>query len=54
MKSMLSGLIALAWFASMVPITAQAGEGIVTYTPGAIEAAVSRGETVLIDYKAEW
>ena len=54
MKRTMSGLLALAWLMILVPMPAPAGEGVVSYTPGAVEAAINRGETVLIDYKAWW
>lgn len=47
-------LLALAWFLVAVPLTAQAADGWVEYKPGALKAALARGETVLLDYKATW
>ena len=54
MKRSKLGLLALAWLLMFAPMPASAGEGIVQYEPGAIEAAINRGETILIDYKAVW
>lgn len=38
--------------AAFVPLAAQAE--IVDYTPGLIEAALTDGKTVFVDYSAEW
>ena len=54
MKLLMSGLLALTWLVSCVSLPAEAGPGYVTYSPGALEAAIGRGETVLVDYKAQW
>jgi thioredoxin 1 len=45
-------LSAAASFA-VVPLAAQAA-GFVDYTPGAIDAALADGKTVLVDYSATW
>ena len=53
MKHILSGLIALAMLA-VFPMAAHADKGLIPYKPGALKAAIARGETVLVDYKAVW
>ena len=52
LRNILSGLLALVWL--VIPLSAQAGQGTVTYKPGALKAAVARGETVLLIYKSTW
>jgi hypothetical protein len=54
LKQLMSGLLALALLAFAVPIAAQAESKTIAYTPGAVKAALAKGETVLIDYKASW
>ncbi|MEM1163663.1 MAG: thioredoxin family protein [Pseudomonadota bacterium] len=39
--------------AALVPLGASA-EGMIDYTPGLIETALSEGKTVLVDYSATW
>ncbi|MDD9717861.1 thioredoxin family protein [Dinoroseobacter sp. PD6] len=36
------------------PMAAQAMEGAKAYTPGMVDAALARGETVFLDFKASW
>ena len=48
----MSGLLALAWLVVVVPMAVQAGQ--VTYKPGALKAAIAKGETVLLHYKSTW
>ncbi|MEL7131673.1 MAG: thioredoxin family protein [Pseudomonadota bacterium] len=43
--------IASAFASSLVPAAAHA---LVDYTPGMIQEALSRGETVFVDYSAVW
>lgn len=45
--------LALASAALLMPQAATAKE-FVEYTPGAIEAALKEGKTVLVDYSAKW
>ena len=54
MKNLVSGMFALAWFVMLIPAAAQAGPGTVNYKPGALKAAVAKGETVLLFYKSTW
>ncbi len=54
LKTILSRLLALAWLVVALPMAADAGSGTVNYKPGAIKAAVARGETVLVHYKSTW
>ena len=54
MKKLISGLLALAWFAFAAPTLAQAGEGSVIYKPGVVKAAIAKGQTALIFYKSTW
>ncbi|MEM8971539.1 MAG: hypothetical protein AAGD43_05660 [Pseudomonadota bacterium] len=54
MKTLLSGLMALALFAITLPFAAQAGEGTVAFKPGVLKAAIERGESVLLHYKSTW
>lgn len=54
MRNILSGLLALAWLAVVVPVAAQAGTGTTPYKPGVIKAAVAKGEVVLLHYKSTW
>lgn len=53
MRSIISGVVALAWFA-LAALPAEANDGFVDYKPGAVKAAVARGETVLLHYKSTW
>jgi len=50
----MSGLLALAWLVVMIPLSAQAGEGMVAFKPGKLKAAIAKGETVLLHYKSTW
>lgn len=50
----LASIMTLATIVSAITPTAQASNGIVNYTPGALKAAIAKGETVLVDYKATW
>lgn len=52
MTKLMTGLLALAWLIA-IPFAAQAN-GIVNYKPGALEAALGRGESVLLHYKSTW
>ena len=54
LKKLSSGLMALALFAITLPFAAQAGNGTVAFKPGALKAAIERGETVLLHYKSTW
>ena len=54
LNKLLSGLMALALFAITLPFAAHAGNGTVAFKPGALKAAVGRGETVLLHYKSTW
>ena len=54
LRSIMSGLLALAWLAVLVPMSAHAGSGTSVYKPGAIKAAVAKGQTVLLHYKSTW
>lgn len=53
MKTFMSGLLALAWLVA-IPLSAQAGDGMVAYKPGKLKAAIAKGETVLLHYKSTW
>ena len=46
--------MALAWLVMVVPFAAQAGTGTIAYKPGALKAAIAKGETVLLHYKSTW
>ncbi len=46
-------ICAAAFAATLVPMSAFA-EGFSDYSPGDIEDALERGETVLVDYSASW
>ena len=50
----MSGLMALAWLAMVVPMSVQAGKSTIAYKPGALKAAVAKGDTVLLHYKSTW
>jgi len=39
---------------ALAALPSQANEGFVAYEPGAVKAAVERGETVLLHYKSTW
>jgi thiol-disulfide isomerase/thioredoxin len=45
--------LALGASLTFFPLTARAGEAVM-YTPGAAEAAMDRGEIVLLDFWASW
>jgi hypothetical protein len=53
LRSILSGIMALAWFA-LAALPAHANDGFIAYKPGDIKAAIARGETVLLHYKSTW
>ena len=50
----MSGLMALALLVMLVPVGSSAGTGTVAYKPGALKAAIAKGETVLLHYKSTW
>ena len=54
LRNLVSGMLALAWFVMLVPMAAQAGPGTVNYKPGALKAAIAKGQTVLLFYKSTW
>lgn len=54
MKSILTGLFAFACVLATGVFQAQAGSGTIAYKPGAVKAAVAKGQTVLIHYKSTW
>ena len=54
MSKYLSAALALAWLVVVVPMSAQAGSGTVAFKPGALKAAIARGETVLLTYHTNW
>jgi len=47
-------LLALAMIAAIVPMSAQAQDGTTNFKPGALEAAIADGKTVLLHYKSTW
>jgi len=51
---MVHAFIAFAFVVTALPMAANAGNGIVSFKPGALKAAVKNGETILLDYKATW
>lgn len=54
-KKVLSGLLALAWIASMSPAAAQiADDGMVAFKPGVLKAAIAKGKPALLFYKSTW
>jgi hypothetical protein len=50
----MTGLMALACIAALVPLSAQAQDGTVPYKPGALKTAIADGKTVLLHYKSTW
>ena len=54
MRNFLSGLFALMLMLVMGHTPATAGSDTVTYQPGAVQAAIAKGETVLMHYKSTW
>lgn len=54
MRNLLSGLFALILMLATAHAPATAGSDTVTYQPGAVQAAIAKGETVLIHYKSNW
>ncbi len=54
MRNLLSGLFALMLMLVTAHAPATAGSDTVAYQPGAVQAAVAKGETVLLHYKSTW
>ncbi len=54
MRNFVAGLMALMLMLVTAHAPATAGADTVTYTPGAVQAAIAKGETVLIHYKSTW
>lgn len=50
MKRFATGLLALTGMA----MAASAGEGTQQYSAGPVEAAIAKGDTVLLHYKSTW
>lgn len=46
--------LTFALLLATLPTVAQANSGTINYTPGALKAAIAKGQTVLVDYKATW
>lgn len=47
-------LLAFGAAFATLPLAARAMSGAVPYTPGLVDAALARGETVFLDFKASW
>ena len=54
MKKLITGVLALAWLALMIPIGASAGSDTEPYLDGDVKDAIASGETVLLHYKSTW
>ena len=54
MRKLIAGVLALAWVALAMPLSAHAEGGEVVYKPGALKAAIEQGKTVLLHYKSTW
>ncbi len=54
MRNFVAGLVALMLLVATAHAPAMAGSDTVTYQPGAVKAAIAKGETVLIHYKSTW
>ena len=54
MKKLITGVLALAWLALMIPIGASAGSDTEPYLDGDVKEAIVSGETVLLHYKSTW
>ncbi|MFM9942547.1 MAG: hypothetical protein ACKVP7_23965 [Hyphomicrobiaceae bacterium] len=54
MRKTVSGMMALLLTIFVVHAPANAGSDTVAYKAGVIEAAVTKGESVLLHYKSTW
>lgn len=54
LKKLITGVLALAWLALMIPIAANAGSDTEPYLDGDVKEAIASGETVLLHYKSTW
>ena len=54
MRNFVAGLVALMLMIVTGHMPAKAGSDTITYKPGAVQAAIAKGETVLIHYKSTW
>lgn len=54
MNRFATGLLALAGIAVAASAPAAAGDGTQQYSAGLVEAAIAKGDTVLLHYKSTW
>ena len=54
LQKLITGVLALAWLALMIPIAATAGSDTEPYLDGDVKDAIASGETVLLHYKSTW
>ena len=54
LKTLVTGLFALAWLTLIVPMAAVAGSETEPYLDGDVKEALASGETVLLHYKSTW
>jgi hypothetical protein len=54
LKRFATGLLALTGMAMAASAPAAAGEGTQQYSAGPVEAAIAKGDTVLLHYKSTW
>ncbi|MGI9524374.1 MAG: hypothetical protein ACR2PG_22310 [Hyphomicrobiaceae bacterium] len=54
MKNIVARLFAFASLLLIASLPANAGSGTIKYKPGALQAALANGETILVHYKSTW
>ncbi len=54
MRKFVAGLLALVLTLAGTHMRAFAGKDTIDYEPGVLEAAIAKGQTVLIHYKTTW
>jgi hypothetical protein len=54
LKRIVTGLLAVAGMAMAAAAPAAAGDGTQQYSAGPVEAAIAKGDTVLLHYKSTW
>jgi hypothetical protein len=54
LKKLITAFLALACFALIVPMAANAGSDTEPYLDGDVKEAIASGQTVLLHYKSTW
>lgn len=54
LKTFMTGLLALVGMVMVGLAPAKANDGIMQYQAGSVEAAIAKGDTVLLHYKSTW